>query len=100
MTNHTTTADQPVKAEKPMPCKRLPAGTAKADLIHAHKQKMDRKTLRRERDWLEGTSPARVAAGLNRSTSIAQANRRDGKRHKHEAEIARRLRQKGRNAHA
>lgn len=96
MTNHTTAAAKLIKAPKPKPCKRLPAGTPKADRLLAHKRKMDAKVLRRERDYLEATKPKRVKAGLARSTSIAQGNRWGGKPHQHAAEIARNLRQQGR----
>lgn len=83
MVNANTTASS-VKAVKPKPCKRLPAGATKAERLLAHKREMDAKTLRRERDWLEATKPDRVMRGLARSTSIGD------KPHAHRAEIARR----------
>ena len=84
--------EKTAKGTTPKICKRLPAGAPMAELLLAHKRKMDAKTLRRERDWLAGNNRERVKSGLARSTSIAQANRHTGKPHEHKAEIARRAR--------
>lgn len=86
--NQNGTAPTPQQYRKG-PCKRPPVGTSRDELRAIHREKVARKARLRAQLYPTSNDRKRVRALLGVPAGI---NRWGGKPHKHEREIARRLR--------